>query len=296
MWESESKREEERERKMSAKPLVTICVYATICSSIHTENTYGECMKKPDCLFLIFWDDCVSAGIPVLSGTWANVRCEILIAIVGGKEKKKLLHFSICFVRKQSSWIISWSGAFCCLNQLKSKIQVALDLPDSHTNTHTHTHSRMHAHTHTRTQARTHKCAHTPPVWSTTGYYWLTCLNSVSSKSHSNSFSILLWYESWVTWRPFFLTYLTFLTVTEICLSPSYLLPEKPCWLVFSHFTLGFIPLTPNAQHGWAAWPLESWMLDSSTSQGPELGFILHSECEHRREQTFLYQRFQKRQ
>lgn len=76
-----------------------------------------------------------------------------------------------------------------------------------------------------------------------------------------------------MTWQSFFRTYLTFLAVTEICLSPFYLLPEKPCWLVFSHFTLGFIPLTPNAQPGWAAWPLESWMLDSSPSSGPGLGF-----------------------
>lgn len=219
-------------------------------------------VKMPDRLFLILKDDCVSAGIPVLSGTWANVQREILIAIVGGKEKKKLLHFSICFVRKQSRWIISWSGAFSCFNQLKSKC-------------------RWTCQTHTRTHRPTHQCAHTPPVWSTTGYYWLTCLNSASSKSHSNSFSILLSYESWMTWRSFFLTYLTFLAVTEICLSPFYLLPEKPCWLVFSHFTLGFIPLTPNARPGWAAWPLESWMLDSSASQGPEWGFILPSNCEH---------------
>ena len=210
----------------------------------------------------------------------------------GRKRKKKLLHFSICFVRKQSRWIISWSGAFCCLNQLKSKWHWTCQ---TLTQTHTCARGCTRAHTHTHTHTHTHQCAHTPPVWSTTGYYWLTCLNSVSSKSHSNSFSILLWYESWVTWRPFFLTYLTFLAVTEICLSPFYLLPEKPCWLVFSHFTLGFIPLTPNAQHGWAAWPLESWMLDSSTSQGPELGFILPSNCEHRREQTFLDQRLKKK-
>lgn len=233
---------------------------------ILAENTYGE-WKMSDCLFLILQDDCVSAGIPVLSGTWANVLCEILIAIVGGKGKK-VLHFSICFVRKQSRWIISCSGAFSFFNQLNSKWCWACQR-------HTHTHMNANIHTHTHT----YQCVHTRPVWSTTGYYWLTCLNSASSKSHSNSLNIFLSYESWMTWQSFFLTYLTFLAVTEICLSPFYLLPEKPCWLVFSHFTLGFIPLTPNAQAGWAAWPLESWVFDSLASQGPELGFMLPSDC-----------------
>lgn len=191
-----------------------------------------------------------------------------------GRKRKNLQHFSICFVRKQSRWIISWSGAFSCFNQLKSKWHWTCQ-------------------THTDTQVQ--PCAHTFPVWSTTGYYWLTCLNLASSKRHSNSFSILLLYESWMTWQAFFLTYLTFLAVTEICLSPSYLLPEKPCWLVFSHFTLGFIPLTPHARPGWAAWPLESWMLDSSASQGPVLGFLLPSYCKHGQEQTLFRSKIKKR-
>lgn len=173
-----------------------------------------------------------------------------------------------CKETVQMDYLLVWSFPL----PKPAQIQVALDLPDSHTSTHTHT----------------QMCSHS--VWSTTGYYWLTCLNSASSKSHSNSFSILLSCESWMTWRSFFLTYLTFLAVTEICLSPFYLLPEKPCWLVFSHFTLGFIPLTPNAQPGWAAWPLESWMLHSSASQGPELGFSLPSDRKHTREKTFLDQ------
>lgn len=81
--------------------------------------------------------DCVSAGIPVLSGTWANVQCEILIAVVGGnrkKKKKKLLHFSICFVRKQSRWIISWSDcSFLSLQPASSPSVVGLARE-----THTH--------------------------------------------------------------------------------------------------------------------------------------------------------------
>lgn len=174
-----------------------------------------------------------------------------------GRKRKNIQNFSICLVRKQSRWIISCSGAFYCFNQLKSKWCWTCQR-------HTHTH--------------THQCVHTPSIWSTTGYYWLTCLNSASSKSRFNSFSISLSHESWMTWQSFFQTYLTFLAVTEICLSPFCLLPEKPCWLVFSHFTLGFIPLTPNTQPGWAAWPLESWMLDSMASQGPELGFMLSSD------------------
>lgn len=107
--------------------------------------------------------DCVSAGIPVLSGTWANVQCEILIAVVGGnrkkKKKKKLLHFSICFVRKQSRWIISWSDcSFLSLQPASSPSVVGLARE-----------------THTHLSTNTHTC--TPPVWSATGYYWLTCLN-----------------------------------------------------------------------------------------------------------------------
>lgn len=194
----------------------------------------------------------------------------------GRKRKKKPSAFFHMFCKEtvQMDYLLVWSFLLLQLAQ----IQVALDLPD----------------THIHTQTRTHPCAHTPPVWSTTDYYWLTCLNSASSKSHSNSFSILHSYESWMVCRSFFLAYLTFLAVTEICLSPSYLLPEKPCWLVFSHFTLGFIPLTPNAQRGWAAWPLESWMLDSSASQGPELGFILPGDCKRGREQTFLNQTWKK--
>lgn len=95
------------------------------------------------------------------------------------KEKKKLfLHFSICFVRKQSRWIICWAGTFLLH---PAQIQVLLDLPDS----------QMHS--------------HSAGVWSSTGYYWLTCLNSASWKSHSNLFSILPVYESCVTWHSFFL-------------------------------------------------------------------------------------------
>lgn len=93
------------------------------------------------------------------------------------KEKKKLfLCFSICFVRKQSRWIICWAGAFLLH---PAQVQVLLDLPDS----------QMHS--------------HSAGVWSSTGYYWLTCLNSASWKSHSNFFSILPVYESCVTlFRP----------------------------------------------------------------------------------------------
>lgn len=136
----------------------------------------------------------------------------------GRKKKKKLLHFSICFVRKQSRWIISCSEDFS-------------------------SNPRSGA-------GQRNTCAQALK------YYRLLLINMSKLsqfKSHSNSFSLLLSYESWMMCRSFFLTYLTFLAVTEICLSPFYLLPEKPCWLVFSHFTLGFIPLTPNAQPGWAA-------------------------------------------
>lgn len=87
-----------------------------------------------------------------------------------------------------------------------------------------------------------------------------------------NSFSIPCPLRMHHVWRDarFPSTYLTFLAVTDARLLPSYLLPEKPCWLVFSHFTLGFTPLTPNDRPGRAAWPLESRMLQSS-SEGPLL-------------------------
>lgn len=108
----------------------------------HIQYIWRVC-KMPNSPFLILQDNCVSAGIPVLSGTWANVLCEILIAIVGGKGKKKLLHFSICFVRKQSRWIISWS--FSCLIQLKSKLCWTCQI-------HRHTNKHMNTHTNTHTQ------------------------------------------------------------------------------------------------------------------------------------------------
>lgn len=68
-------------------------------------------VKMPDRLFLILKDDCVSAGIPVLSGTWANVQREILIAIVGGKGKKKASAFFHMFCEEtvQMDYLLVWS-------------------------------------------------------------------------------------------------------------------------------------------------------------------------------------------
>lgn len=185
-----------------------------------------------------------------------------------GRKRKKAFAFFHMFCKEtvQMDYLLVWSFL---LPQL-APIQVVLLAR----NTHTHAHTAM--------------CSLSLPVWSTTSYYWLTCLKSACVKRHSHSFSIFLSYETRAMWRAFFLKYLTFLAVTEICLSPSYLLPEKPCWLVFSHFTLGFISLTPNARPGSAAWPLESWMLESLASQGPELGFILSSDCKHEQERTFM--------
>lgn len=60
--------ERERERDVECMS-ISLCVYVVLCSSLLIENTYGECVKMPDRLFLILQDDCVSAGIPVLSGT-----------------------------------------------------------------------------------------------------------------------------------------------------------------------------------------------------------------------------------
>lgn len=123
---------------------------------------------------LLSYPASVSAGIPVLSGTWANVLCEILIAIVGGKGKKKkkasAFFHMFCKETVQMDYLLVWSF----LLPQPAQVQVVLDLPKRERERHTH------------------QCAHTPPVWSTTGYYWLTCLNSASSESHSNSFSILL--------------------------------------------------------------------------------------------------------
>lgn len=178
----------------------------------------------PGHFFLILQDDCVSEGIPILSGAWANALCSILIAIVGGKwEKKKASAFFHMFCKEtvQMDHLLVWSFRFLQPSSNPSGVGRA-----RHTQTHT----------------QTHPSAHSPPVWSTTGCYWLTCLNSASSKSHCNSSSSL---PSWMTWQSFFPTYLTFPVITEICLSPFCLLPEKPCWHVFSHYTLGFIPLTP---------------------------------------------------
>lgn len=145
LCECESKCVFERQRGRETEGIIhLVCLFHYML--LLTGNTYGKCVKKPDRLFLILQDDCVAAGIPGLSGTWTNVLYEILIAIVGGKgkkeRKKKLLHFSICFARNQSRWIISWSGAFSCLNQLKSKWCCTCQ---THTYTHTHQPKRSHS-------------------------------------------------------------------------------------------------------------------------------------------------------
>lgn len=129
--------------------------------------------------------------------------------------------FSHMFVRKRSRWIISWAVALFSFHP--AQVQERLDLPDS----------------------QTHSLS--AGVWSSTGYYWLTCLNSASRKSLTKSFSILPTYESL---RDCYFLPPSFMNILHVpcrCkfVAFSCLLPEKPCWRVFSHFTLGFIPLTP---------------------------------------------------
>ena len=160
------------------------------------------------------------------------------------REKKKRLHFSICLVRKQSRWIISWSGAFSCFNQLESKWRWTC---------------QRHTHTHTCTQTQAHTHAHTP-VWSATGYYWLTCLNSASSKSHSKTFSILRSCESWMT-RPSFFTDIPHVPHIHRDMFVAFLFVAwetmLACLLTFHTW---FHPLNPKC----SAWMgcLTSWVMD----------------------------------
>lgn len=66
----------------------------------------------------------MTVGIPVLSGTWANVLWKILIAIVGGKGKEKaetLAFFSICLWGNAPDGLSLGLLGSSCFAQLESK-------------------------------------------------------------------------------------------------------------------------------------------------------------------------------
>lgn len=150
-------------------------------------------MRTPDGLFVILQNECASAGIPVLSEAWANVEYEILIVIVGGKRKKKPSAFF----------------PYVLQGNCPDGLSLGLELSAASTSSNP-SGVRLARNRRTHTCIHAHPCAHSPSVWSTTSYYWLTCLNSRSSKSHSNSVfflfffcSILLSEEKRITWQSF---------------------------------------------------------------------------------------------